>query len=171
MIVLGISPLDKDATVSLVVDGKVVFAAGEERFTRTKLQDGFPAQALQAGLQATGILPKDIDLVAYPFFDWQKETQLFTENLRNEQQFLDEVPYGAMRTQLDAALAKVPTRTQVIPGLSHANEKVEKSLSHKMFYRFAGTEGMLSRRMARQGSRLWGEEARNCHRALAGRPE
>lgn len=164
MIVLGISPLDKDATVSLVVDGKVVFAAGEERFTRTKLQDGFPAQALQAGLQATGILPQDIDLVAYPFFDWQKENQLFTENLRDEQQFLDEVPFGAMRKQLDAALVKVPTRIQVIPGLSHANAKVEKPLSHKTFYRFAGTEGRLSRRMARQGSQLWAQEARNGHK-------
>jgi carbamoyltransferase len=37
MIVLGISPLDKDSTVSIVVDGKLVFAAGEERFTRNKL--------------------------------------------------------------------------------------------------------------------------------------
>jgi carbamoyltransferase len=50
MIVLGISPLDKDSTVSIVVDGKVVFAAGEERFTRNKLQDGFPTESLQAGL-------------------------------------------------------------------------------------------------------------------------
>ena len=41
MIVLGISPLDKDATVSLVANGKVLFAAGEERLTRNKLQDGF----------------------------------------------------------------------------------------------------------------------------------
>ena len=67
MIVLGISPLDKDSTVSIVVDGKVVFAAGEERFTRNKLQDGFPAQALQAGLKHTGIRLPDIDVVAYPF--------------------------------------------------------------------------------------------------------
>jgi carbamoyltransferase len=164
MIVLGISPLDKDATVALVVDGKVIFAAGEERFTRTKLQGGFPAQALQAGLKATGVLPKDINLVAYPFFDWQKEMQLFTENLRDEQQFLNEAPFGAMSTQLDTALAKVPTRTQVIPGLSQANAKVEKPLPHAMFYRFAGTEGRLSRRMARQGSQLWAQEARSCHK-------
>jgi carbamoyltransferase len=50
MIVLGISPLDKDSTVSIVVDGKLVFAAEEERFTRNKLQDGFPTESLQAGL-------------------------------------------------------------------------------------------------------------------------
>jgi carbamoyltransferase len=61
MIVFGISPLDKDATVSLVENGKVLFAAGEERFTRVKLQDGFPAEALQAGLDYTGIRLEDID--------------------------------------------------------------------------------------------------------------
>ena len=164
MIVLGISPLDTDATVSLVVDGKVVFAAGEERFTRNKQQNGFPAQALQAGLQATGILLKDINLVAYPFFDWQKETQLYTENLRHAQQFMDETPFGAMSAQIDAALAKVPSRTQVIPGLSHANAKVEKPLPHKIFYRFAGTEGRLSRQIARKGMQRWGQETRNSHR-------
>ena len=42
MKVLGISPLDKDATVTLVEDGEIIYAAGEERFTRVKLQDGFP---------------------------------------------------------------------------------------------------------------------------------
>ncbi|MEE8304644.1 MAG: carbamoyltransferase N-terminal domain-containing protein, partial [Candidatus Tectomicrobia bacterium] len=105
MIVLGISPLDKDATVSLVADGDVVFAAGEERFSRNKLQDGFPAEALQAGLDTTGIDLKEVDIVAYPFFDSQKETQLFTKNMRHEEQFLDEFPYGAMRARIDAALA------------------------------------------------------------------
>ena len=36
MKVLGISPLDKDSTVTIVDDGKVTFAAGEERL-RTAL--------------------------------------------------------------------------------------------------------------------------------------
>ena len=88
MLVLGISPLDKDSTVSLVENGKVVFAAGEERFTRKKLQDGFPAEALQAGLAHAGISVKDINSVAYPFFDWKKETELFTKNFQNEDNFL-----------------------------------------------------------------------------------
>ena len=42
MKVLGISPLDKESTVAIVEDGAITFAAAEERFTRTKLQDGFP---------------------------------------------------------------------------------------------------------------------------------
>ena len=51
MNVLGISPLDKDATASLVVDGKVVFAAAEERFSRKKFHPGFPHAAVEAALK------------------------------------------------------------------------------------------------------------------------
>ena len=46
MKVLGMSPLDKDSTVSLMEDGRMLYAAAEERFTRVKLQDGFPWRAL-----------------------------------------------------------------------------------------------------------------------------
>ena len=46
MKVLGISPLDKDSTVTIVEDGVIRYAAAEERFTRVKLQDGFPWRAL-----------------------------------------------------------------------------------------------------------------------------
>ena len=42
MKVIGLSPLDKDSTVTMVEDGEITYAAGEERFTRVKLQDGFP---------------------------------------------------------------------------------------------------------------------------------
>jgi carbamoyltransferase len=164
VIVLGISPLDKDATVSLVEDGKVVFAAGEERFTRVKLQDGFPAKALQAGLQHTGMRLTDIDIVAYPFFDWSKETQLFTDNLRNEEKFLAQAPYDATRQKIVAALPKVPARRQAIPGLPAPNAKVEKRPVYKVFYRLAGTEGVLSRYAARKGSRAWGHEAMTSHK-------
>ena len=34
MKVLGISPLDKDSTVTIVEDGRITYAAAEERFTR-----------------------------------------------------------------------------------------------------------------------------------------
>ena len=81
MRVLGISPLDKDSTVTLVDDGKVVFAAGEERFSRVKLQDGFPWRALQAAVQYAGLETAEIDCVTYPFFTSAEETRLFRGNL------------------------------------------------------------------------------------------
>jgi carbamoyltransferase len=79
MRVLGISPLDKDATVSLVEDGRVVFACGEERLSRVKLQDGFPHRALQLGLQRTGWDAASVEVVAYAFFDGDGEARLMRE--------------------------------------------------------------------------------------------
>lgn len=164
MIVLGISPLDKDSTVSLLVNGTVAFAAGEERFTRTKLQDGFPAEALQAGLKYTGIQPQDIDVVAYPFFDWRRETELFTKNIQDEQAFLENALREDTCRQIEAALAKVPARSQMIPGLRDVNEKLEKPFLYKLFYRFAGAEGVVSRNVARKSSRQWSLEAAKYHK-------
>jgi carbamoyltransferase len=79
MRVLGISPLDKDATVSFLEDGHVVFACAEERLSRVKLQSGFPHRALRLGLQRTGWNPASIDAVAYAFFDGDGETRLMRE--------------------------------------------------------------------------------------------
>ena len=163
--ILGISPLDKDSTVSLVENGHVLFAAGEERFTRNKLQDGFPTESLQAALEYTGCRLEDIDVVAYPFFDWQRETQLFTKNIQDEQEFLEEVPLNGMRPQIDAALARVPTRLQSVPGLAYPDEKMEKRFLNKIFYRLAGSEGVLSRNMAKRESRAWTRGSMAYHKA------
>ena len=165
MIVLGISPLDKDSTVTIVKNGKVLFAAGEERFTRNKLQDGFPAESLQAGLNYTGISIEEIDTVAYPFFDWKKETELFTKNLRDEAKFLASVKTNGMRGKIAAALTRVPRRTQPIHGLAEPNEVMNKKLLNRMFYRLAGAEGVLSRNMARKGSSEWGRESIAYHQS------
>ena len=53
MKLLGISPLDKDASASIVEDGRLLFGAGEERFSRVKQHAGFPAAAISAALEAS----------------------------------------------------------------------------------------------------------------------
>ena len=89
MKVLGISPLDRDATVSIVEDGEILFAAGEERFSRVKQQTGFPRLAIQEALAFTGTRIEEIDKVAYPFLDWQNEEKLFKKNVALEKEFVD----------------------------------------------------------------------------------
>jgi len=84
MRVLGISPLDKDATASFMEDGQVVFACGEERLSRVKLQDGFPHRAVRMGLARTGWDPLSIDAVAYAFFDGEGETSLLQQALAED---------------------------------------------------------------------------------------
>ena len=51
--ILGISAFYHDSAAALVVDGRIVAAAQEERFTRIKHDPAFPAQAI-AYLPARG---------------------------------------------------------------------------------------------------------------------
>jgi carbamoyltransferase len=106
---------------------------------------------------------KDIDIVAYPFFEAQKEAHLFTKNIRDESEFLNDAPFKAMRKEIQAALAKVPSRTNPIPGLQQPNEVMEKSSLHKLFYRMAGAEGVVSRNLAKHSSRRWKRDSLTYH--------
>ena len=112
MKVLGISPLDKESTVTLVEDGVVTYAAAEERFTRTKQQDGFPWRALGDAMSATGTSASDIDRVVYPFLPWEEETRLFERNLAGERDFLDGTEASATSDALRLALRRVPSATR-----------------------------------------------------------
>src|SRR5215475_4023686 len=47
MRIIGISALDKDSTVTLVEDGKIIAALSEERLTRVKQQAWFPFRSLE----------------------------------------------------------------------------------------------------------------------------
>src|SRR5262245_60906981 len=84
MRVLGISPLDKDATATFLEDGRVVFACAEERLSRVKLQDGFPGRAVKLGFERTGWGPASIDVVAYAFFDGDGEAALIRQALEKD---------------------------------------------------------------------------------------
>ena len=79
MKVIGISPLDKDSTVSFMEDGKVLFACGEERLSRVKLQDGFPLRSMKLGFEYTGWKPEEVNFVAYGFYEADEETRLMRE--------------------------------------------------------------------------------------------
>src|SRR5712692_4998897 len=161
---LGLSPLDKDSTVTLMEDGEITYAAAEERFTRVKLQDGFPWRALADGLQATNTQPEEIDVVVYPFLGWQEETRLFQRNLASEREFLDEADSFESSAQLKAALTRVPERTGEIPGLRYPNERMDKGFVKTLAYRILAHESVVSRNVAKRESTRWGREASAFHR-------
>lgn len=159
MKVLGISPLDKDATVSIVEDGEILFGAGEERFTRVKQQSGFPAKAIEEALRYTGLSIEDIDLVAYPFLTAEGEAKLIQKDLDEEKAFLDRFEAPDVQPLINQALTKVPDRKESIHGLKNPNEKFDKGLLYNTFYRLSGGDSILSKYAAMKGSRQWEEEA------------
>jgi carbamoyltransferase len=63
MNILGINAYHADASAAILVNGKLIAATEEERFTRTKHWAGFPLQAIAFCLHEAGISLKDIDFV------------------------------------------------------------------------------------------------------------
>ncbi len=63
--ILGISAFYHDSAAALVVDGQIVAAAQEERFTRKKHDADFPQHAVEYCLQEAGLRPDQIDYVGF----------------------------------------------------------------------------------------------------------
>src|SRR5258707_9708247 len=63
--ILGISAFYHDSAAALVVDGNIIAAAQEERFTRKKHDPGFPTNALAYCLKEGGIAANQLDYVAF----------------------------------------------------------------------------------------------------------
>ena len=65
MKILGISAFYHDSAAALVVDGQIVAAAQEERFSRKKHDEAFPSEAVKFCLQEAGIRTGALDYVAF----------------------------------------------------------------------------------------------------------
>jgi len=65
MIVVGVSALYHDAAVALVVDGTLVAAAQEERFSRRRFDPRMPVRALNACLEDHRLTIADVDHLAW----------------------------------------------------------------------------------------------------------
>ena len=63
--ILGISAFYHDSAAALVIDGEIVAAAQEERFTRKKHDDGFPENVVNYCLASAGISAEDLDYVGF----------------------------------------------------------------------------------------------------------
>jgi len=117
--ILGVSAYYHDSAAALIVDGEIVAAAHEERFTRKKQDSGFPANAINYVLDEAGLRLSDISAVAFydkPYIKferlletyhsfapkglnsflsgipvWIKEKLLMRQNLNREFKALDDI--------------------------------------------------------------------------------
>jgi carbamoyltransferase len=75
MRILGLSAFYHDSAAALLVDGELVAAAQEERFTRKKHDAGFPKNAVEYCLAEAGVALDQIDHVAFydkPFLKFER---------------------------------------------------------------------------------------------------
>ena len=63
--ILGISAFYHDSAAALVMDGRIIAAAQEERFTRRKHDPSFPANAVAYCLKAGGMGREELDYIAF----------------------------------------------------------------------------------------------------------
>jgi len=73
--ILGISAYYHDSAAAIVVDGKIVAAAQEERFTRIKHDASFPQNAIKYVLEASGISYERLSAIVFyekPFIKFER---------------------------------------------------------------------------------------------------
>lgn len=75
MIIVGISAYYHDSAACILVDGVLIAAAQEERFTRIRHDASFPVNALKYCLKQSDISPNEIDYVVFyekPFLKFER---------------------------------------------------------------------------------------------------
>ncbi len=87
MNILGISSFYHDSAAALIVDGQIIAAAQEERFSRKKHDHRFPHQAIEYCLSEVQLTPYQLDHVV--FYD-----KPFVKFERLLETYLAYAPYG-----------------------------------------------------------------------------
>ena len=114
--ILGLSAFYHDSAAALLVDGQIVAAAQEERFTRKKHDPAFPANAMAYVMAESGLTLSDLSAVAFydkPYLKFERLLETYHGFApRGLKSFLMAMPVWIkekllMRTLLREELAKV----------------------------------------------------------------
>ena len=73
--ILGISAFYHDSAAALLIDGKIISAAQEERFTRKKHDASFPINAIKFVLNFSNLKLSQIDQIVFyekPFLKFER---------------------------------------------------------------------------------------------------
>ena len=73
--ILGISAFYHDSAAALVIDGKIVAAAQEERFTRKKHDPSYPTNSIDYCLKEAKLSLEQVDYIAFydkPFLKFER---------------------------------------------------------------------------------------------------
>lgn len=113
--ILGLSAFYHDSAAALLVDGRIIAAAQEERFTRKKHDPAFPANAMAYVMAESGLRLSDLSAVAFydkPYLKFERLLETYHGFApRGLRSFIAAMPVWIkeklmMRTMLKEELAK-----------------------------------------------------------------
>jgi carbamoyltransferase len=79
--VLGISAFYHDSAAAIIVDGEIIAAAQEERFTRKKHDASYPKRAISYVLKEAGLKLSEVNHVVFyekPFLKFERLIETYT---------------------------------------------------------------------------------------------
>ena len=96
VVILGISAYYHDSAAAIIVDGEIIAAAQEERFTRIKHDPSFPSHSIQFCLEEAGYKIDDLSAVAFydkPFLKFERLLKTYYEfSPRGLRSFIKAIP-------------------------------------------------------------------------------
>lgn len=128
--ILGISAFYHDSAAALLKDGEIVAAAQEERFSRIKQDNRFPANAIKFCLREANISLKDIDAVFYYENPQKKLSRIISTyynfGLKSYTSFIDELPEWLtkkirVKHSLNKALRALSNENESIPKIHYVD--------------------------------------------------
>ena len=96
MKILGLN--DSNSAACIIIDGKIIASAREERFDRIKFSDSYPTNAVNYCLKEAGIKLKQIDHIVFAWNPGHEiEPQGSAAPIRNHKHFLHYIPNNLLR--------------------------------------------------------------------------
>ena len=126
MIILGINAYHADSSAAILVDGKLLAATEEERFTRVKHWAGFPAQSILFCLKEAGITLHEVDHIAIGRDPKAKLLKKIMYLLRNPMGGLDTVMNRLQNSR------KVSSLEKEFANITGIDEKMIKPKIHQV---------------------------------------
>jgi carbamoyltransferase len=129
LVILGVSAFFHDAAAALLVDGRVVAAAQEERFSRRKHDPALPAAAARFCLEQAGLHIDDVDHVVFYEKPLKKFERILLTHLRSFPRSLGQFP----RSLSSWLGRRLWTKAELCEALGCAPERLlfcEHHLSH-----------------------------------------
>jgi carbamoyltransferase len=133
--ILGLSAFYHDSAAALLMDGQIVAAAQEERFTRIKHDPRFPQHAIRYVLDEAGIGLDSVDHIAFydkPFLKFERLMETYVANApRGFRSFRTAIPIWIKEKLFQKKLLQTELN-QIAPGVA-IKEKLlfaEHHMSH-----------------------------------------